>query len=1002
MVKRLNRHIPLTCVILLGPILAFGQDSHTAALTKYTQNNGLSSYYITKILQDEHRFLWIGTQEGLNVFDGTHFLVFSNESDERHRLDGSVVSDITEDRKRGLLWVATSVGGICAIDIKTQTVVRRIDAGAAQQPMGKWMRSLMVKGDTLWMAGLGILEGYHIDQKRFLPLNLAETTGISKQGEYNISKLLFDAQGRMWLASEGHGIFVLDKNFKVLRTFTDALQSIRHQSRKLLFWDMIVQQNTLYAGTSWGLRIFDLSSRGASLRTDNLPEIVASSEIQSMAFGEAGNLMFSTPNHFYTYNLSTSAIMQYNDENKDDDWLRGVFQIFYEERSGKTWIGTQSGLASLYLQDTPFTSFYRSQNGNVKMKHLYALLPLSEKEMYAGDENGLYHINLSNREITKTDTATGNLLLFRDATSTIFVSNRNGLQVLSGGKLIRVSKIFPTLKPLESDLLGSAIEYNDSLVLFSSILQKGLWLWNKRSQSLKTFHNDSAQNKIEGLTIISFLYKGKNNRVYIVTEKSIIEFDPLTGRYSVKRVHNDKTAALNNFMDMSETQDRYWIATYGNGLVETDKNFKVVRVYNTQSGLSNNCVYRIFTYDDRKIIATTNIGLSVIDASTHNIKKYYQSDGLHANGFEQLCGFESGGKIYAGGVNGFTVITPSRFVSNTTPPSLFFRGVKIETHNTIIDTTHLFLQHVTVPNDVLQTTVRFSAINYSSPDHVQYAYRIPELTSDWIGLGNQRHVNLIGLNPGDYTVQIKACNEDNVWCKPIQVTLVYLPKWYQTTWFKLLVALVSASAIYALFLYRLYHLKKQQTIRRDIANDLHDDIGSTLNTLTIFSHLARREPHNPEHLDHIDESITNASSGLRDMIWVLDDTRDTVFELMERIKKFGIPVCDAHDIQLICRVDSDSTQPISKTEKRNLLMVAKESINNSIKYASCTSIQITVLQKNRNLTLSIIDDGIGFKTHEAPMGNGLKNIRYRAEQINFTLDLYSASDGTHVCLTKKL
>jgi signal transduction histidine kinase len=336
-------------------------------------------------------------------------------------------------------------------------------------------------------------------------------------------------------------------------------------------------------------------------------------------------------------------------------------------------------------------------------------------------------------------------------------------------------------------------------------------------------------------------------------------------------------------------------------------------------------------------------------------------------------------------------------------PVLNWKNIRINRQSGVIDTTHIALQSLQVPSDVLQTTISFSALNYANPTRVSYHYRMVGLNGDWISLAQQNFVNLIGLNPGTYTLQVKACNEDNI-CNenPLELTLVYLPKWHQTWWFKILLLLTGVVLVQLIQQYRISQIKRQQQIRKEIANDLHDDIGSTLNTIKNFAYLSKLEPSNRDYLNKIDESLTVATFGLRDMIWVLDDTEDTIFELMDRIKRFALPACEANNIEFTGEIVSEKvSRNISKTEKRNLFLIAKESINNSIKYSRCRRIKVIIIQKNADMALVISDDGTGFDVKNATSGNGLKNIRYRSEQIKWSLEIASETAGTTVSLTKK-
>jgi len=261
----------------------------------------------------------------------------------------------------------------------------------------------------------------------------------------------------------------------------------------------------------------------------------------------------------------------------------------------------------------------------------------------------------------------------------------------------------------------------------------------------------------------------------------------------------------------------------------------------------------------------------------------------------------------------------------------------------------------------------------------------------------------MGLSPGTHTLMVKAANENNIWNnEPLEITFTYLPKWYQTTIFKLLVAAGLIGLFYGLYRYRVSQLKKQQQIRKNIAADLHDDVGSILNTAKVFTHLAQKEPGKPEHLINIEESLMQATSAFKDMLWILDDSYDTLHEFVERIKKFIAPVVHANNIYFECLIDDGiGTDTLTVSEKRNILMIVKESVNNSIKYAACKMIQVKITHINKKIAIMIKDDGKGFTVMGKSNGMGLRNIQFRAQQIGFRHEIISSpGDGTLIKVVK--
>ena len=211
------------------------------------------------------------------------------------------------------------------------------------------------------------------------------------------------------------------------------------------------------------------------------------------------------------------------------------------------------------------------------------------------------------------------------------------------------------------------------------------------------------------------------------------------------------------------------------------------------------------------------------------------------------------------------------------------------------------------------------------------------------------------------------------------------------------------SLFYAFYRSRIAQLSKQQNIRKDISSDLHDDIGSTLNSVKVFAHMAQSGREEKKYLDLIESSLTEATAGLRDMIWILDDLQDTINDLTERIKKFALPVCLAADIVFECSVEPDSrNQVLNKKEKRNILLISKEIINNAVKHSGCSRLNILFKKEAAKTAIIFSDDGRGFERNNVEAGNGLNNLQRRADQAGYTLQLDTdPGKGTMITLQKK-
>jgi hypothetical protein len=382
-------------------------------------------------------------------------------------------------------------------------------------------------------------------------------------------------------------------------------------------------------------------------------------------------------------------------------------------------------------------------------------------------------------------------------------------------------------------------------------------------------------------------------------------------------------------MDICEAGGRFWMATYGTGIVEfTDKGV-LNQIFSAKEKINNLGLYKIFKLNDSLLITSSNNGLSVLNINSKKIINYFEESGLQSNNFEETSGCSNAKYIFLGGIRGFTKIDREKFSIQNENKRLFFSSIQIHEPTKISETADLSLKKISIPSNSVQVIINFSSLNFSAPEKNIFRYRIKELSENWNSLENQNFVSLSPLPPGPYHLEVSAANETEVWSKPIELDLNFLPKWYQTWLFRILVALAMASIFYGLYRFRINQLKKEEKIRKQVAGDLHDELGSTLNSVKIFANLALLEKENTTHLEKIKESTQSAISGVKDIIWVLDDKRDTLDHLLGRIDQFARPICEAAGISYKQQSGGNESYKLGKEEKRNLYMIIKESINNS-------------------------------------------------------------------------
>ncbi len=955
--------------------------------------DGISSYNIHNITKDANGFLWISAQDELNKFDGNRFIAYKKNGVLKRKICGTDIRTIVEDSSENMVWVLPGEYGVNGISAKTGNVVATIPLPDSKPD--EWNSCMAKFGDKLWIGTFERVLVYDTKKKKFNnDLVLPKPVSGKSLEVVSIEK---DPHGNAWLLLRGFGIVIYDiSSNKIIESIPlEALETNQNINNFFLNSLCFTNKTTALIGTSYGLKKMIFDDRyliRVDKMTSKIEPAILQNSIECIRKDKLGNVFIASVNGLFYLdtNLTKSTLLIEKNEHAESDWLKSVQTLFIDGDNG-IWLGCKQGLA--YIKDINkdnFKSYYFDKKTNSKLEHVHSLDGNNSTHILAGLRNGIVDVDRVSGIFKVSDQSNLYHHIFEDQSSRTIVSRTNGLFTYNKGSIQPLRKIYSEFKDYDQFSINSHQFIGDSLVILGTENDQGILLWNYKKHTVKQINQSSKLIHLQA-NIVNKIYYDKRQNLWVLSDNNIsILSNHFTNLISVNLNEDATKIPLGLFFGIVETKDYYWLTSYGFGLLQLNKDYSIKRIYNTKDGLTNEGVYEIFNVGDTSLYITTNNGLSVFNIKTETFKNYYQSDGLHNNAFEEACGTMQNGLIYAGGVNGFTIIDPSKLKPNNKPPKIYINQVIVESQKNPIDTSNLEWTELIIPDDVLQTKLFFSGINWSNPERTSFAWRITERSNEWSNIGTQNFINLIGLEHGTYHFQVKAANEDGVWSEPNELVLIYLPKWYQTWWFKILVALSIGGLVYAFYRYRIRQIEKQHAIRKSIATDLHDDLGSTLNSVKVFTNLAISGIKQEESLQQVKENLNEATMGLRDMLWVLDDSLDTVDELVTRLKQFAIPVTAASNIDLIIEAPSEvNERKLSKEEKRNLFLICKEAINNSIKYAEASEIKVNISPAGKKIQITLADNGKGFDIETIKKGYGLKNMQYRAVQIKYAVTVGS-------------
>ncbi len=740
-----------------------------------------------------------------------------------------------------------------------------------------------------------------------------------------------------------------------------------------------------YLGTSYGLFIFTTTNSKCIILSKQL----SGQSVYSICLLYDGTTYVAASKGLYKLdnNYHCVQVVEANNQ-KDQSILSTVYNIYAD--SNKVWLASQEGIAMFDHLGTPFYSVKNTET--FKPNHVYQIGEDRNNKITLSCENGLYNYNKSGAlsVLKKEDTY---FLSAKTPDKRQMVSTINHTFIQKGHNFISIEKVYKEFKDFEGLSFNDCERTDDGGMILSTENEMGVYRWDYMKKKMQRIDNNTGLPQI---TQVNNLYK-KDSDVFILTDDNVYSYSASGLRkYDVSQ----GVKHFGVFFDMLEVKGHYILTSYDNGVIETDNAFRVLRIFNTTNGLSDNEVYRLASVGDSILLVSSNSGLNAINLSNGKVKVFTEEDGLHNNVFEEFSSYQKDSKIYFGGKNGFTIVSPEKMnFSIDTFNNLHFTECKVINDKNISNEFELNdTAKISFSNNITQVKISFHNLIYPYKERIKYSYKITEFHNYWIDLGNTNFMTLPVLNPGTYHLQVKAANEDGVWSEPKELILIFEPKWYQTRWFYLLISLTVAGILYALYRYRISQIKKQHAIRKNIATDLHDDLGSTLNSVKVFTNLAISGVKQEESLQQVKDNLTEATMSLRDMIWVLDDSLDTVDELITRLKQFAIPVTAASNIEALIKADSEvNNRQLTKEEKRNLFLICKEAINNSIKYSGANHIDVNITASGKKIQIVVLDNGKGFNVDEVRKGYGLKNMQYRAGQIKYKVVLVSSpGNGTQI------
>ncbi len=839
-------------LFLLGWVNLSGQSTEIK-FERLSVEHGLSQSSASVIMQDSQGFMWFGTQDGLNKYDGINFTIYRHDPLDTTTISGNYIGSLCED-KDGLIWVATGDGGLDRFDVK-KGIFEHFRAAFIASSSSNAISVRRIYRDKLgniWFATSQGLARFNKLEKQF-KFFLIETAGAESQA---ISAIFEDNEGIFWIGARGR-LFTFDRNKNRFLEFTIKV------SREINFISAIYEDSfgLLWLGTSpAGLIHYDRTSAKFKLFQNDLNDshILGHNAASNIVEDKKGDLWFGTESSgLNRLNRSDGTFSGFlHDPLNPNSLSNNIVMSLLTDNSGTLWIGTSGGGINKYDPNKVKFAHYENDlrspdalGGNM----VWSIFKDSERFIWAGTQMGgltRFDPESDDYKVFKHDPS-DSFSLSSDAVFAIQEDKAGAIWVgTNGGGLNKFNKRTGKFKRFEWDSENSkslssnrikTLYFDQNGTLWIGTLGGGLNKLDPDSMEFTRYVNDPENPGSISSNAVSSIFEDMDGNIWIGTIGGGLNyFDKRTETFSRYLYNPDANSLSHNYvMSICEQPSGIlWIGT-NYGLNRFDPETNDFKHYTTRDGLPNNVIYGVLADDRGNLWISSNRGLSRFDPRTGTFNNYDIDDGLQSFEFNSGACFKStNGEMFFGGVNGFNVFHPDSVKDNpNVPPVVISNFKKFDQRFRLGDVlTEFGLLKLSYKDNFI--TFEFAALDYTNPQKNQYAYQLEGLHDDWIYSGNQRYATFTNLDPGEYVFRVKGANSDGVWNeRGASVRILITPPFWKTWWFMWLAICLSLTALLLVVMNLRERAKKKAELNKKISELKLQALRAQMNPHFVFNTL---------------------------------------------------------------------------------------------------------------------------------------------------------------------
>lgn len=985
-------------------LVALGASAEQLAIKAYNTEAGLAHNRVKRIVQDSHGFLWFCTADGLSRFDGYQFLNYRFDDG----LPAPSINDVIE-ASDGVYWVATNSTGVVRFDltraagpdlrsrfstypISAEPVTNRVNVLYRDHTGALWAGTdgglfRLAAGDkTFQPVPLGIpsrpdiqVQVWALVEHGAGDLWIGAKAGLVRRGadgrmthyairptgdDDTVSSLLFDAKGRLWIGHRSGLITFVPAN-ATSDAGGGAAQHLPPDARRYTTRDGLNKDDVLAVhqsadGSIWvrtlgpGLTRFD----GTAFRT-YLVGAGAADDVASVTEDRDGNLWMGT-NAGGALKIATHPWTTY----READGLGESVSAILENSAGQLYV-TSSGWKVSRFDGGRFTTIRLPLPSTVtdeSWRSVSGILQDHAGDWWVGTRQGLYRFGRVDR-----------FEALAHARPTFVYTTRDGLPSDD------VTRVFEDPK-------------GDIWIASWRPERNVLARWERATAR---FHIYGPGDGLPTFKTVSTLAADAAGNVWTgFREGGLARYR--NGTFSILGPEDGVRGGVNGmYVDPSQ---RLWIAVSGAGLCSIehpDAERPAVVNYTTADGLTTNIVHDVTGDPAGRIYVTSSRGIDRILPQTRRVNHYSADDGLAGSEFTAALRDRTS-TLWFATTTGLSRLVRDEEGSPADPPILI-SSLRIDGIAWPLSP----LGEVSISPFELQPgqnnlQVEFFGMAFKSGEVLRYQFRLDGAETDWSVPSVQRSVNYANLAPGTYRFAVRAVSSEGTRStSPATISFTILPPVWRRWWFVASFAIVATAVVVtvarsryervrALRKSREERLAELERVRKRIATDLHDDVGSSLTRISLLSEVVRRATgvekgpvaENLESIAGLSRELVDAMS---DIVWAVDPTKDHFSDLSQRMRRYISDVCTARQIEF--RFDTPANERdlnLGANIRREVFLLFKEGVANMVRHSGCSKAALEFRQGDGELLLRIADNGRGFNPAAASEGHGLRSMQERA------------------------